>query len=532
MKLKYIWIILIFIGLVSCDKDDSGSDAIPVVELTAGTADLSNYVAVGASFTAGYTDGALFIAGQENSFPNILSQQFAQAGGGALSQPLMSDNTGGLLLGGTQIAENRLVFNGKAPARLETVIGPVTPATDLLVNNPSGPFKNMGVPGAKSFHLVAKGYGNVAGVAQGLANPYYARMASSSSASIMEDVMAQNPTFFTLSEIGGNDVLAFATSGGIGVDQTGNFDPATYGSSDITDPNVFAQVFSTVVTTLTSNGAKGVVANVPYIVNLPYFTTVPYNPLDPTNPAFGPQIPTLNATFAALNQAYAYLQMPERSIVFSETEASPVVIQDETLPNIAVQLAQVLQGGGLDPMTAGLLAGQFGQSRQATAADLLVLPSSSTIATVNQTRYDQLVGAGVPAATAGQLSVNGVTYPLEDKWVLLPSEQLAVKNATDAYNVTIKSVAESNGLAWVDFKGILEEAATTGISFDEFTMTTKLVMGGLVGLDGIHLTARGYGLMANKFLEAMDTTYGSNFVEAGVVAKADNYPTNYSPMLP
>ena len=156
MKLKYIWIILIFIGLVSCDNDDSGSDTVPVVELTAGTADLSNYVAVGASFTAGYTDGALFVAGQDNSFPNILSQQFAQAGGGELTQPWMSDNTGGLLLGGTQITENRLVFNGKAPARLETVIGPVTPTTDLLVNNPAGPFKNMGVPGAKSFHLLGQ----------------------------------------------------------------------------------------------------------------------------------------------------------------------------------------------------------------------------------------------------------------------------------------------------------------------------------------------------------------------------------------
>ena len=41
--------------------------------LTAGTADFSNYVALGASFTAGFTDGALFNAAQENSFPNIIS---------------------------------------------------------------------------------------------------------------------------------------------------------------------------------------------------------------------------------------------------------------------------------------------------------------------------------------------------------------------------------------------------------------------------------------------------------------------------
>ena len=63
-------------------------------------------------------------------------------------------------------------------------------------------------------------------------------------------------------------------------------------------------------------------------------------------------------------------------------------------------------------------------------------------------------------------------------------------------------------------------------------MTTDLVFGGLVSLDGIHLTARGYALMANKFLEAIDATYGSNFIEAGQVAKADNYPVGYSAELP
>ena len=68
-------------------------------------------------------------------------------------------------------------------------------------------------------------------------------MASSPTATVLGDALAQSPTFFTLSEIGGNDVLGYATSGGSGVDQTGNFDPSTYGGNDITDPNVFAQVF-------------------------------------------------------------------------------------------------------------------------------------------------------------------------------------------------------------------------------------------------------------------------------------------------
>ncbi len=528
MKTKYIALLMIFIGLVACSEDDNNDVIDPIVELDPGSADFSNYVSVGASFTAGYTDGAVFVAAQENSFPLILSQQFAAAGGGDFTQPYTNDNIGGLLYGGNLIANPRLFFNGSGPAVLEGQ--PTTEVTNVV----SGPFNNMGVPGAKSFHFVAPGYGNLSGVPVGAANPYFARMASSSNATVLEDALAQNPTFFTLSEVGGNDVLAFATTGGIGTDQTGNFDPSSYGPNDITDPNVFANAFTSMVSALTANGAKGVVTNVPYVTSLPYFTTVPYAPLDPldSDSDFGSQVPLLNATLAPLNQAFAFLGVPERTIVFSETEPSPVVVLDETLPNISVQLLGVLQAGGLDPLTAQLLSDQYAQSRQATPEDLLTLTSATAIGTIDQGYFDYLVSEGVPPATAGRLSVQGITLPLDDRFVLIPSETQDILTATNAYNVTIEAVANSAGLALVDFKGILQEASTTGITFDNFTMTTDLVFGGLVSLDGVHLTARGYALMANKFLEAIDATYGSNFIEADQVAKANNYVVTYPPELP
>ncbi|MDC0637072.1 G-D-S-L family lipolytic protein [Flavobacteriaceae bacterium] len=525
MKFKYLGIALLTLGFVACESDTTPEETTTEVMLTAGEADFSNYVALGASFTAGFTDGALFKASQMNSFPNILAQSFSAAGGGDFNQPYTSDNVGGLLYGGNLIANPRLYFNGAGPAVLEA--GPTTEVTNVA----AGVFNNVGVPGSKSFHFLANGYGNLAGVPLGLANPYFARMASSPDASMLEDAVAQGPTFFTLSEFGGNDVLQYATSGGSGVDQTGNFDPTTYGGNDITDPNVFAAALSATLDALTANGAKGVVGNVPYVTSLPYFTTVPFAPLSPANPDFGPQIPVLNATFAPLNQAFAFLGFPERSIVFSETEASPVVIFDESLPNLADQLNAVLQAGGLDPLTAGLLAQQYGQSRQATAEDLLVLTSSGVIATLNEDHFATLLGLGVPAETAGQLSVNGITYPLADNWVLTNSETQSVLNATDAYNTTIDALVASKGLAKVDLKGILQDASAGGVVFDSFTMSTDLVFGGLVSLDGVHLTARGYALMANRFLEAIDATYGSNFVAAGRVARANDFPVNYSPEL-
>ncbi len=522
MKTKYIWLLLILIGFTACNNDDDSIAVdIDLPSLTSGSADFSNYVALGNSTTSGMTDGALFIAGQQNSFPNLLSQQFALAGGGNFTQPWMSDNTGGLLLGGNQIAPNRLVTIGGSPLSLEDVIGPVTPTTDLLVNNPVGPFNNMGVPVAKAVHLIAPGYGNLSGlfVSPATANPFYVRMASSPTASVLGDAMAQNPSFFTL-WIGANDLQGYAGTGGDG-------------SNPITDQPTFDFAIGTLISTLTSGGAQGVVVNLPYFSNQAHYTAVGWNALDPiNNGAYAAQISLLNASFAPLNQAFEFMGVPERSIVFSEVESSGVVIHDEDLPNIAATLAAVLQGGGLDPLTAGLLANQYGQSRQATEDDFLLLPSGGIIGEVNVDYYTQLVMAGVPAETAGQLSVNGLTYPLQDKWVLVESEQIALYSATDSFNSTLKTAANGAGLAFVDANAILQEMSGTGYANGDFILTDDLVTGGAFSLDGLHGTARGNVIIANEIMKAIDATYGSNFEAAGELLDVGNYPTNYSPLLP
>ncbi|HNQ26796.1 MAG TPA: G-D-S-L family lipolytic protein [Aquaticitalea sp.] len=491
--IKYLFLSAVLIGFTACNEDDYDytPDPEPLPALTNGSADFSKYVAVGASFSAGFTDNALFIAGQQNSFPNMLSQQFALVGGGSFSQPLMSDNIGGFLVNGTVAANPRLYFNGTGP-----VILPATPTTEITTHL-SGSFNNYGIPGLKSFHMVVPGYGSL--------NPYFGRMASSATATVLADAVAQNPTFFSLSEIGGNDVLSYATSGGTGVYQLGNLNPATYASNDITDPNVFAASFSAAVDALTANGAKGVVSNVPYITSLAYFTTVPYNPV-PLDQATADQ---LNAAFAAYNGGLDYVlslgvvpnftqeEVDKRKVNFVAGQ-NAVLILDEDLTDLT----------GLNPALTNM--------RQTTPDDLLVLTSASFIGTT--------VG-GNP------MMINGVSVPLGDQWVLTPEEQTNVKNATDAYNQTIEAVANSKGLALVDFKSILIQAATTGYPDGDFIFNTSLVRGGLCSLDGVHLTARGYAAMANAMLKAIDATYGSNFNESGNLVNSGAYPTNYPPTL-
>lgn len=495
---NFKWLLLASITLAACNNDDDGGTAVDE-PITAGSADLSKYVALGDSFAAGYSDNALFKKGQENSYPNIIASQFALAGGGTFSQPYMVDNVGGFSMGGVQVPifPTRLYFNGSAPVNLPGVSGTV------LGTTVTGPFNNFGVPGTKSFHLTAAGYGQL--------NPYFGRFASSATASPLSDALAQNPTFFTL-WIGGNDVLSYATSGGVGTNQTGNINVASYGSNDITDPAVFDNVYNGMVTALTANGAKGAVGNLPYVNTLPYFTTVPYNPV----PLDAATATTLNTQLLGpLKQILTALGAGDRINLLAEASNNPLLIIDQTLTNYSAQISGALQMNGVPAAQANLMGNLYGQARHAKNAggvrDFILLPTRTAIGTSQ---------AGIPAP----FNTVGVTYPLQDGAVLTDAEAAEVRVATDAYNVTITNAASAHGLALFDSKATLNQLLNGGIRFGNYQMTAAYVTGGAFSLDGIHPSARGYALIANKFLEAINATYGSNFKGADLATYQIQYP--------
>jgi hypothetical protein len=121
-----------------------------------------------------------------------------------------------------------------------------------------------------------------------------------------------------------------------------------------------------------------------------------------------------------------------------------------------------------------------------------------------------LISGGVSAQTylaAG----NGTQYPLADQWVLSKGEVAEVKVATDLYNATIQSLATAKGLAFVNANDTMAQVATTsGVTYNGFTMTSTYVTGNSFSLDGVHPSPKGYALIANKFIEAINATYGSN----------------------
>ncbi|PXY44547.1 SGNH/GDSL hydrolase family protein [Flavobacterium hydrophilum] len=491
---NFKWLLLVSLAFAACNSDDetvkdnNSSDGLP---LTSGSADFSKYVALGDSFAAGFSDNALFIKGQEGAYPNIIAQQFALVGGGDFKTPYANDNIGGLLLGGNVITAPRLYFDTTTSTPVSVVGTPTTEVTAHL----SGTFNNLGVPGAKSFHLLAPGYGSVAGITAGTANPYFARFASSATTTVLADALSQNPTFFSL-WIGGNDELGYATAGG---------DPAV---NPLTPAATFDAAYKGLVAQLVAGGRKGVVANLPVITTLPHFHVIAYNQLTQANLSSGgvSLVNTLNAQlYGPLHNALVFLGQGNRINLLNTTGNNPLLIVDETLPDLSANLKAVLMGGGLDATTATVMGQIFGRARQALPTDLICLGASSRIGKVPNVPAD---GIASPSPSLSQL---GVTFPLPDRYVLLPTEVAEIGVATAAYNATIKTAAETNGLAIVDAESIMADLnKPNGISMNNFTLKATFVTGGMFSLDGIHPTPRGYAFIANKFIEAINTKYGSN----------------------
>ena len=480
-KLLYIFSLLaVSLSFVSCEPEFNNPLSEDVYH--SGDADFSTYVSVGNSLTAGYTNGTLYKSGQSMSFPKIVSEQMKLAGGGEFTQPYLDDDVndvGGLLLGGNVIAAPKLVVDAS-----QGTVEPINATPTIEVSNiHPGPYNNMGVPGAKIFHLLAPGYGNLSNLALGKANPYFVRMASAPNAMVIQDAAAKQPTFFTL-WIGNNDVLSYATSGGVGTDQTGNQNVTTYGPNDITDPGVFAAAYQQLVDVLTSAGAKGVVATLPDVSSIPFFTTIPYNPI----PLDQGTANALNGVYNAYNQGLQQLvalnvitaaEAAQRTIQFSEG-ANAMVIEDETLTD--------------------LTAYNLPSIRQTTSSDLIVLTAKSVI--------------GKPNPSNPQL-VYGLTAPLADNWVLIPSEIDNIRTATTAYNAAIQQIATAKDLGLADMAGVVQKLHDK-LSTEDGSIYTADYFNGTnmdelaFGLDGVHPNPRGYALIANDFIKVINAKYNAN----------------------
>ncbi|RNL54313.1 SGNH/GDSL hydrolase family protein [Pedobacter jejuensis] len=137
-----------------------------------------------------------------------------------------------------------------------------------------------------------------------------------------------------------------------------------------------------------------------------------------------------------------------------------------------------------------------GAVRTATAEDLIRLPFQSA-------------GLfGVPNASGLPYGLHPLN-PIANNWVLDKDEIARIKDYVLSYNSTIKSLADSKGLAIADTYTYLNQVKT-GIVLQGVGINSAFITGGAFSLDGVHLTPRGNAVIANVFIDAINGKYGSN----------------------
>ena len=143
--------------------------------------------------------------------------------------------------------------------------------------------------------------------------------------------------------------------------------------------------------------------------------------------------------------------------------------------------------------------------RPATTKDLIVLTfPTSKIGQPVQTPYGPLPYGLTPYT------------PIGNQYVLDENEIALTQNYVQSYNAAIKSIAAAKGLAVFDAYTFLNNVKQYGLEEDGIGMNSNYISGGIFSLDGVHLTPRGYAIVANEFIKAINDKYGSTIPLANV----------------
>ncbi len=505
-----------------------------------GSADFTKFIALGDSYTAGMQSGSLFNDGQAVSMGKMLADQFSTVGGGAFNQPDIgsvngfnssaSNPGGGIIRGrfllfdpdgdvdpdGTGCQTSRSAGPKAAGTPLTTTTCPstvTTPAMPAPYNTADLPgafagdkaaLNNFGVPGTRVFHTTAAAFGNPT---PGVGNPYYARFATAPGTSLLlTDAAGKGGSFFML-YLGNFDILNYATAGALG-------NPNGTGSIDMTPQAAFDPSFDANLNALLAvPNSKGVVGTIPDITTLPFFTTVTWNAIEfkSTNCTDAATLASLNGAlgFGGYNAALDGLTNPAVPIMFRITpeEAAKrkviyaygkngILIKDETLVDLAANFAAVIPGGAaLAP---------YGRVRQALSSDLITLAAGGVLGTC-------------PNPPNSPTFVTGVSAPLDDQYVLIPTEIADIQARTIAFNDKIKAAAAAatDRVAVADvYQAYKDLAANAKVgvfySANGVTVTPSFAPpGGMFSEDAVHPNSRGYAFTANVFIDAINVKFGA-----------------------
>jgi lysophospholipase L1-like esterase len=155
-----------------------------------------------------------------------------------------------------------------------------------------------------------------------------------------------------------------------------------------------------------------------------------------------------------------------------------------------------------------------GAVREATDADYVLLTAQAVIGTGATQANPLPIGVGYSPALAN---------PLPSAYVLDSDEVAPILTRTNELNSVIRAEATARGLALFDANTYFQGVASAGYTYNAVSNSASFITGNLFSLDGVHPTPRGYALVANEMIKAINTQYGSSIQQVN--------PTNYRGIL-
>jgi len=173
---------------------------------------------------------------------------------------------------------------------------------------------------------------------------------------------------------------------------------------------------------------------------------------------------------------------------------------------------------------SAILAGVQKANPAAKALYIKALVSGSTYAPRAATTNDLIV-LTFPTSKIGQLVTTpygnlpyGLTpyTPIDNQYVLDEKEAILTEDYVTSYNNTIKTIAAAKGLAIFDAYTFLRNIKQNGMVVDGVSVNSNYISGGLFSLDGVHLTPRGYAIVADEFIKAINDKYNSSIPRVNI----------------
>ncbi|MFQ3598769.1 MAG: hypothetical protein SNJ55_03710 [Chloroherpetonaceae bacterium] len=476
-----------------------------------GSFNASRYVSIGNSITAGFLSGSLYESGQKNSFPYLIARQAhgVAAADTLFQMPRIADPGLGAVVAtplGPTLISGRIELGGFSATGTPISVINTSPTGNGLFppTNPAflniglaRPYNNLGIPGIVVADATI-GITTVNSASRSAFLDIILRNPTLGNTSPVQQARLLSPTFVTF-WLGNNDVLGYATSGGVN-------------PSAPTPKAIFELFYKQAIDSLKLiPNVKIVLLNIPDVTSIPFATTI--GPLLRTAYTVGKQLGRIPASSPGVfyyrrgvNPLNAALPFDTLALMTTNDMGNPTS-QTGALVLLTGSTAASALGSISNPasQTWRNLLNAYRNNPGLAPLFTGTTPGSSEEWQVFRTTFFS------PALDTTKPFGLDPTHPVPNQWVLDRGELNIARQAVQDFNAFIASQVGGAVVGLVDINKLFNDiVANQGITVDGERLSATFVTGGLFSMDGVHPSPKAHGIVANELITIINREFGAS----------------------